>query len=292
VVFVVNKMDLFDFSQEVFRVITRAIQDLAATIGLPSAYSIPASALKGDNIVTRSTRATWYEGPTLLEWLETIDQTASQNNLGLRFPVQYVARQDGQAADDFRGYLGRIESGQMFKGQRVRILPAGIETTIAQIHISSGSALPPSTEGSVMASAGQSVVITLVDDVDVSRGDLIVSVIDTEGSAPTLTKKIIADICWLDHEPLSLVRKYILQHTTNTVYAKVQQIQYVLDIQTLSADRGSASIGLNDIGRIELSLQSAIATDLYEESEATGSFVLVDDATKLTIAAGMIRAFN
>lgn len=289
VVFVVNKMDLFGFSQEVFRVITAAVQELASTIGLLAPQLIPASALKGGNIVSRSTEASWYQGPTLLEWLETIEDLPVERNLGLRFPVQFVARQDGEAADDFRGYLGRIESGQVFKGQRVRVLPAGLETSIAQIHISSGSAVPPSAEGAVMATVGQSVVLTLTDDVDVSRGDLIVAAPNAEDVQPTLTKKIIADLCWLDREPLSLARKYLLQHATKTVYAKVQKIQYVLDIQTLSANKGTTLIGLNDIGRVELDLQSAVATDLYEESQATGAFVLVDDATKLTVAAGMIR---
>ncbi len=292
VVFVVNKMDLFGFSQEVFRAITAAVQELASTIGLPAPQLIPASALKGGNIVSRSTEAAWYQGPTLLEWLETIEDAPVEKNLGLRFPVQYVARQDGQAADDFRGYLGRIESGQIFKGQRVRVLPAGLETTIAQIHISSGSAVPPSSEGAVMAHAGQSVVLTLTDDVDVSRGDLIVAALEAEDSQPTLTKKIVADLCWLDTEPLSLARKYLLQHATKTVYAKVQKVQNVLDIETLSASQGQTAVGLNDIGRVELGLQSAVAADLYEESQATGAFVLVDDATKLTVAAGMIRVAN
>jgi sulfate adenylyltransferase subunit 1 len=292
VVFVVNKMDLFGFSQEVFRAITAAVQELASTIGLPAPQLIPASALKGGNIVARSAEASWYQGPTLLEWLETIEDAPVEKNLGLRFPVQYVARQDGQAADDFRGYLGRIESGQIFKGQRVRVLPAGLETTIAEIHISSGSAVPPSAEGAVMARAGQSVVVTLTDDVDVSRGDLIVAALDAEDSQPTLTKKIVADLCWLDTEPLSLARKYLLQHATRTVYAKVQKIQNVLDIETLSASQAQTAVGLNDIGRVELGLQSAVAADLYEESQATGAFVLVDDATKLTVAAGMIRVAN
>lgn len=292
VVFVVNKMDLFGFSQEVFRAITAAVQELASTIGLPAPQLIPASALKGGNIVARSAEASWYQGPTLLEWLETIEDAPVEKNLGLRFPVQYVARQDGQAADDFRGYLGRIESGQIFKGQRVRVLPAGLETMIAEIHISSGSAVPPSAEGAVMARAGQSVVVTLTDDVDVSRGDLIVAALDAEDSQPTLTKKIVADLCWLDTEPLSLARKYLLQHATRTVYAKVQKIQNVLDIETLSASQAQTAVGLNDIGRVELGLQSAVAADLYEESQATGAFVLVDDATKLTVAAGMIRVAN
>lgn len=289
VVFIVNKMDLFDFSQEVFRGITRSVQELASTIGLLAPQLIPASALKGDNIARRSTEAEWYQGPTLLDWLETIKDAPTEKNLGLRFPVQYVARQGGQAVDDFRGYLGRIESGQVFKGQRVRILPRGLETTIAQIHISSGSAVPPSPEGAVMAIEGQSVVLTLTDEVDISRGDLIVAALDTEDSQPTLTKKIVADLCWLDSEPLSLARRYLLQHATKTVYARVQKIQNILDIQTLSTNQVSTVIGLNDIGRVELGLQSFIATDLFEESQVTGAFVLVDDATKLTVAAGMIR---
>jgi sulfate adenylyltransferase subunit 1 len=143
-----------------------------------------------------------------------------------------------------------------------------------------------------MATEGQSVVLTLTDDVDVSRGDLIVSALNAEDVQPTLTKKIIADLCWLDREPLSLARKYLLQHATKTVYAKVKKIEHVLDIQTLSANKGSMVLGLNDIGRVVLGLQSTIATDLYEDSQVTGAFVLVDDATKLTVAAGMIRSVS
>jgi sulfate adenylyltransferase subunit 1 len=140
-----------------------------------------------------------------------------------------------------------------------------------------------------MAIEGQSVVLTLTDEVDISRGDLIVAALDAADSQPTLTKKIVADLCWLDSEPLSLARRYLLQHTTKTVYARVQKIQNILDIQTLSTNQVSTVIGLNDIGRVELGLQSFIATDLFEESQVTGAFVLVDDATKLTVAAGMIR---
>ena len=143
-----------------------------------------------------------------------------------------------------------------------------------------------------MASAGQSVVLALADDVDVSRGDLIVAALDSEDSQPTLTKKLVADLCWLDSEPLSLARKYLLQHATKTVYARVLKIQNVLDIQTLSASQRQTAVGLNDIGRVELGLQSAVATDVYEESQETGAFILVDDATKLTVAAGMIRVAN
>lgn len=289
VVFVVNKMDLFEYDKVVFEAITRSVSALTASVGLAPPQLIPVSALKGSNVVNRSEESCWYEGPTLLEWLDSVESSHVESTVGLRFPVQYVARQDGQAADDFRGYLGRIESGQVMKGQRVIILPAGIETSIGKIFISNGIEMPASEEGSVLATQGQSVVLTLTDDVDVSRGDIIVAKQELHGVRPRLTKKLTADLCWLDNEPLSLARKYLLQHGTKTVYAKVQKIENVLDIQSLSAITDSTQIRLNDIGRVELGLQALIATDLYDDLRSTGSFVLIDDATKSTVAAGMIR---
>ncbi len=291
VVFVINKMDLFDYEKGIFEAVTRSINSLATSIGLSPPHLIPISALKGLNVVHRGQDALWYTGPTLLEWLEGLDSDPGDIDVGLRFPVQYVARQDGNVADNFRGYLGRIESGQVVAGQSVVILPSGIETSIAKIFISSGASTNlDASECAVVATQGQSVVLTLADDIDVSRGDLIVTKQDHQSGRPLMGKVLTADLCWLDNEPLSLTRKYLLQHGTKTVYAKVQKIKNVLDIHTLSMNIESNNIRLNDIGCVDLRLQGQIATDLYEDSHSTGSFVLVDDVTKSTVAAGMIRA--
>jgi sulfate adenylyltransferase subunit 1 len=288
VVFAVNKMDLLSFDEDVFNKIRLSVESLASTIGLPAPVVIPVSALQGDNVVDLSDQTPWYRGPSLLQWLESVEITQSSRLPSLRLPVQYVARQDGSAADDFRGYLGQVESGQILSGQTVKIFPGGQVTTVAEIQVANDQVANLTDTGVAKAVAGQAVMIRLADDVDVSRGDLIVSVNASEAQ-PVLAKSLQADVCWLDTESLSLSRKYLLQHTTQTVFAKVRDIEQVLDIHTLSQGIGASTIKTNEIGRIHLVLQKPIAADLYDESTATGSFVLIDDVTKHTVAAGMIR---
>jgi sulfate adenylyltransferase subunit 1 len=223
-----------------------------------------------------------------LEWLESLDTSVVHKVQALRFPVQYVARQDGSAADDFRGYLGRLESGNIKKGQKVKILPSGQEATVSEIHVGNDHTSNNDAAGVELARAGQVIALRLAEDVDVSRGDLIVAA-DGE-QAPQLTKQISADICWLDSEPLSLARKYILRHTTNTVFAKVKGIAQVLDVQTLShATDDIHALSMNEIGRVDFVLQKPIAADLFDDAPATGAFVLIDEATNHTVAAGMVR---
>jgi sulfate adenylyltransferase subunit 1 len=283
----VNKMDLLDFDEAVFNRIKTSIEQLAATLGLPVPQVFPVSALQGDNIVEKSAQTTWYQGPSLLQWLEDLEIDSNPKIHDLRFPVQYVARQDGSAADDFRGYLGRIESGTLTRGQKVRILPGGQVATVAEIHVANDHLVTPSAEGVEVARAGQVVAVRLSEDVDISRGDLIVS---EATEAPALARQISADICWLDSEPLSLARKYVLRHATNTVFAKVKGIQQVLDVETLSHSTDIHALSMNEIGRIDLVLQKPIATDLFDDAPATGAFVLIDEATHHTVAAGMVRA--
>ena len=283
----VNKMDLLGFDEKVFNAIKESIEGLAKTLGLPAPHLIPVSALQGDNVVDRSNQTPWYQGPSLLEWLESLDTSVVHQVQGLRFPVQYVARQDGSAADDFRGYLGRIESGSIKKGQKVTVLPSGLEATVAEIHVSNDHQVGGEAAGVDVARSGQVIALRLAEDVDVSRGDLIVA--STDVDAPSLTKQISADICWLDSEPLSLARKYVLRHTTNTVFAKVKGIQQVLDVQTLSHGTDIHALNTNEIGRVDLVLQKPIVADLFDDSPSTGAFVLIDEATNHTVAAGMVR---
>ena len=283
----VNKMDLLNFDEKVFHQIKESIEALAKTLGLPTPHLIPVSALQGDNVVDKSNHTPWYQGPSLLEWLEGLDTAVIHQVQGLRFPVQYVARQDGSAADDFRGYLGRIESGNIKKGQKVTVLPSGLEATVAEIHVSNDHQASVEAAGVDVARAGQVVAVRLAEDVDISRGDLLVG--STDVDVPTLSKQLSADICWLDSEPLSLARKYVLRHTTNTVFAKVKAIQQVLDVETLSHGTDIHALKTNEIGRVDLMLQKPIVADLFDVSPSTGAFVLIDEATNHTVAAGMVR---
>lgn len=282
----VNKIDLLNFDEEVFKKIKEEILNLANTLKLPTPQVFPVSALLGDNIVNPSKNFNWYQGPTLLAWLEGLDLSSEKSGVNLRFPVQYVARQDGSAAEDFRGYLGRVESGEIHQGQQVTILPAGSVATVSEIYISNGLNSFGQNTSVEMAKAGDVIALTFSEDVDVSRGDMVIS-----QSEPLnlLSKQLIADICWLDQDSLSTSRKYVLRHTTNTVFTKVKNIIQILDIETLSQAVEADSLGVNMIGRVELALQKPIAADLFDESLATGSFVLIDEATNHTVAAGMIR---
>jgi len=289
VVFAVNKMDLFNFDEKIFNTIAVAIEDLTQKIGLPKPILMPISALLGANVVTASKDMPWYKGPTLLEWLEGLDTSPQSEKTELRFPVQYVARQDGSASDDFRGYLGQIESGSIRKGQKIRVLPGNTEATVAEIYLGNRSNRDQANANNEVESAqtGEAVAIRLVEDIDVSRGCLFVGADDA--TPPTLSKQISADLCWLDSEPLSLSRKYALRHTTNTVGAKVKEIKQVLDVETLSHASDTHPLTANEIGRIDLVLQKPIVADLFDQSQRTGAFILIDEATNHTVAAGMIR---
>jgi len=289
VVFAVNKMDLFNFDEKIFNTIAVAIEDLTQKIGLPKPILMPISALLGANVVTASKDMPWYKGPTLLEWLEGLDTSPQSEKTELRFPVQYVARQDGSASDDFRGYLGQIESGSIRKGQKIRVLPGNTEATVAGIYLGNRSNRDQANANNEVESAqtGEAVAIRLAEDIDVSRGCLFVGADDA--TPPTLSKQISADLCWLDSEPLSLSRKYALRHTTNTVGAKVKGIKQVLDVETLSHASDTHPLTANEIGRIDLVLQKPIVADLFDQSQRTGAFILIDEATNHTVAAGMIR---
>jgi len=286
VVFAINKLDLFEFDEKIFNTIKESIEDLTQKIGLPKPTSIPISALLGANVVTASKHTPWYKGPTLLEWLESLDTSPESEKLALRFPVQYVARQDGSVSDDFRGYLGQIESGSIRKGQKIRVLPGNVEATVAEIYLSNRSKAG-SNNAVESAQTGEALAIQLAEDIDVSRGSLFVGADDL--AVPTLSKQISADLCWLDSEPLSLSRKYALRHTSNTVGAKVKVIQTVLDVETLSHASDARALTANEIGRVDFVLQKPIAADLFNQSKPTGAFILIDEATNHTVAAGMIR---
>ncbi|MGX7005834.1 sulfate adenylyltransferase subunit 1 [Caballeronia sp. KNU42] len=286
VIVAINKMDLIDFSESRFNEIRDAYVELARRLGIADVRFVPVSALKGDNIVTASERMPWYAGEPLLDLLEALP-VAQPVDQALRFPVQWVARQDGSQADDFRGYMGRVESGEVKLGDTITVLPGNRDATVAEII----APVPGGVAQVDRAFAGQTVTIRLAEDVDVSRGDTFVPR-NTSGTKIEPAKKLDADLCWFDEEPLSPQRKYLLKQTTNTVFARIGAIKEVLDVHTLLHSVDRHNLTMNDIGRVALTLQKPIVCDAYDTHQGTGAFVLIDEATHHTVAAGMIRAYS
>ena len=274
----VNKMDLLDYSEEKFNAIVEAYRQLAAQLGLKDIHFVPVSALLGDNLVYASESTPWYQGEpllTILENLPSVDEV-SHSNADFYFPVQLVVRQDADKADDFRGYQGRIEHGSVQLGQAIRIEPNGLTAKVTEIITPKGEV--------TQAVAGEVITLRLDRDIDISRGDLFVD----ESSPLTPQKQLEATICWFDERPLNTARKYLLKHGTQTVFAKISEIESVLNVHTLEQESGATALKMNDIARVRLSLQKPIVATTYEENIAGGAFILVDEATYNTVAAGMI----
>ena len=282
VIVAINKMDLVGYSEQRFNEIRDAYVELAAQLKLDDVRFVPVSALKGDNVVQASESMPWYAGEPLLPLLEALPVRRARH--ALRFPVQWVARQDGHLSDDFRGYMGRVESGEVGVGDTIVVLPANRDAVVAEII----APVPGGTASVERAFAGQTVTLRLAHDVDVSRGDTFVA----QSDVPTPARKLEADLCWFDQEPLSTQRKYLLKQTTNTVFARVGAVRQVLDVHTLSHALDRHSLEMNDIGSVSLTLQKPIVADEYDTQPATGAFVLIDEATHHTVAAGMIRALS
>ena len=274
----VNKMDLLDYSEEKFNAIVEAYRQLVAQLGLKEVHFVPVSALLGDNLVYASESTPWYQGEpllTILENLPSVDEV-SHSNADFYFPVQLVVRQDADKADDFRGYQGRIERGAVQQGQTIRIEPNGLTAKVTEIITPKGEV--------TQAVAGEVITLRLDRDIDISRGDLFVD----ESSPLTPQKQLEATICWFDERPLNTARKYLLKHGTQTVFAKISEIESVLNVHTLEQESGATALKMNDIARVRLSLQKPIVATTYEENIAGGAFILVDEATYNTVAAGMI----
>ena len=274
----VNKMDLLDYSEEKFNAIVEAYRQLVAQLGLKDVHFVPVSALLGDNLVYVSESTPWYQGEpllTILENLPSVDEV-SHSNADFYFPVQLVVRQDADKADDFRGYQGRIERGSVQLGQIIRIEPNGLTAKVTEIITPKGEV--------TQAVAGEVITLRLDRDIDISRGDLFVD----ESSPLTPQKQLEATICWFDERPLNTARKYLLKHGTQTVFAKISEIESVLNVHTLEQESGATALKMNDIARVRLSLQKPIVATTYEENIAGGAFILVDEATYNTVAAGMI----
>jgi sulfate adenylyltransferase subunit 1 len=280
VIVAVNKMDLVNYDQRVYDRIVGEYTEFARSLGLQDITAIPLSALAGDNVVERGDNMTWYEGPTLIELLESISVYDETHDAPFRFPVQLVARHNGHEANDFRGYMGRIESGKVSVGDKLVVQPSGVETTVKEIVTFDGSLQS--------AVAGQSVTLLLNEYVDVSRGDVLAGA----DKPSTLLKQVKADVCWMADEPLDVRRKYWLKHGTRSTMAKVKAIDFILDVnsqQRRKVDDMADGLKLNDIARIELAVQQPLAADAYDDIRATGAFILIDETTHQTVAAGMIR---
>lgn len=268
----VNKMDLVNYSQEVFEQIVAEYTEFASKLSLLNLTFIPLSALKGDNVVNKSDNMPWYEGPTVLHHLENVNVGATRNVIDFRFPVQTVLRPH----QDFRGFAGQIASGRIQPGEEVVVLPSGQKSKI--------SAVVSYEQKLAEAFAGDSVVLTLEDEIDISRGDMIVRT----RNLPQVANQLECTLCWMSEEPLNPQTSYILQHTTRQVRAYVAEINYRIDIDTLHRET-AATLALNDIGRVKITTTQPLFFDPYQLNRATGSFILIDPHNNTTVAAGMIR---
>ena len=273
----VNKMDLVDYSQERFNEIHKEFTSFATKLAIPDLTIVPISALKGDNVVERSKNMPWYEGPSLLHHLENVHVASDRDLVDTRFPVQYVVRPKSDEYHDYRGYAGRVAGGVIKPGDEVLVLPSGMTSKVSEIDLFDkelGEAFPP-----------MSVTIRLEDDVDVSRGDMICR----PQNAPKPSQDIDAMICWMSPTPLQPRQKLAIKHTTRTARAMIKDVQYRLDVNSLHRDLETKELALNEIGRVQLRTTVPLLCDPYEKNRTTGSFILIDEATGVTVGAGMIN---
>ena len=275
---VVNKMDLVDFDPRVFESIRSEFEKYALGHGVADVVAIPISALDGDNVVRRSERTPWYSGPTLLEHLEEVPVGQEPALQPLRFPVQYVIRPQNPGHHDYRGYAGRVAAGIVHVGDSIVVAPGGLRSTVVGIDTYDGPL--------AWAQAGQSVTLRLADDVDVARGDLIAAVDDS----PTVTRDLVATVTVLGDEPLVPRQRLLLRAGTRTVRALVGRIDSRLDVDTLERHEDAGQLVLNDIGEVRVRLAEPVAVDDYGRIRGSGSFLLVDDQTGATVAAGLVRS--
>jgi sulfate adenylyltransferase large subunit len=276
VVVAVNKMDLVAFSADRFAEIESGVKELAARLDLHDVRSIPISALRGDNVVDATDAMAWYEGPTLLEHLETVEIAGDRNLADRRFPVQWVIRPMADEHHDYRGYAGQIAGGIWRAGDEVVVLPSGLRTRVAAVETLDGeldAAGPP-----------QSVTIRLEHDVDVSRGDLLA---DPE-RPPIVARELVAHLCWMSERPLAPRTRLAVKHTSRSARAVVDEIVSVVDMHTLEDRPSPDRLELNDLAIVRLRLSEPLAVDPYERNPGTGAFILIDEATNDTVAAGMV----
>ncbi len=276
VIVAINKMDLVDYAQDVYNNIVIEYSKVAASLHLKDVKYIPISALKGDNIVGNTKNLSWYDGQTLLEVLETIEVESDIDYTHGRFPVQYVIRPQTEELHDYRGYAGKITSGVYKKGDEVTVLPSGLNSKISAIEIN-GKEMEE-------AYAPQSVILHLEDDLDISRGDLIVQ----SNNLPLLEKEFEVLLCWMDSKPLVAGNKYFLQHNSRTVKAIVKELEYKLDVNTFNKQPSPDSVALNDVIKAIIKTSEPLAFDSYEKLQTNGSAILIDQTSYVTVGACML----
>ena len=277
VIVCINKMDLVDYSEEQFNKVVREYESFASKMTIKDVRYVPISALHGDNVVDKSDKMPWYEGRTLLNTLENIHIASDENLIDMRLPIQTVIRPHSDEFHDFRGYAGRMASGTIRVGDEVSVLPSGFESKIKSIHTFDGDiqeAFPP-----------MSVAVTLEDDIDVSRGDMIVR----KNNQPEPTQDIDMMLCWFNNKPSNPRAKYYLRHTSNEVKAMIKEIIYKIDVNTLTRTDDVENLKVNDIARVRLRTTKPIFADEYRDNRITGSVILIDETTNETVAAGMIN---
>ena len=277
VVLCVNKMDLVSHDASVFRALEEDFRRFCAPLEFEHLSVIPVSALQGDNVVTRSERMGWYQGPALLQHLEEARVAPRQAPTAVRLPVQYVVRPQSVRHADYRAYAGQLLGGVLRPGDTLRVLPSGLTSRVRAIELA-GRPLQQAT-------APQSVSVLLSDELDISRGDMLVS----DGEPPTVSQTLQAQVCWMVERALEPGMKLLLKHTTRTVRAQVKALAYRLDVNTLGRDEQASSLRLNEMGRVVLRTSAPLFFDAYRRNRHTGSFILIDEATHATVGAGMIE---
>ncbi len=277
VVVAINKLDLVDFDEKIYNKITTDFQELSEKLNLQKVTFVPISALNGDNIVDKSANTPWYQGPTLLDFLETVNISENSNLEIGRFPVQYIIRPQTTELHDYRGYAGKITSGVFKKGDKIKVYPSEIEATISQIE--------ENLKEVDKAFAPQSVVIQLDKDIDISRGDLIVKTNDL----PKFSNELNIKVCWMHQKPLQIGSKYLVQIQSNRVKAVVKEIEYIVNINTFEKEFNQDEVQLNQIAKINIKTASPIAYDVFNELQAQGGIIFIDENSNVTVGAGVLE---
>ena len=276
IIVAINKMDLVNYEEKTFDFIKKDFLSISKNLKLPKIDVIPISALNGDNIISKSNNIKWYKNQTLIELLERAEPMNNKESSGVRFPVQLVNRVDNEKTKDYRGFLGTLVGDEFSIGTEINVLPSNFNAKITKI-IKSG------LEADI-AKIGDSVSICLDKEIDISRGDMIVK----RGDLPQISNIIIANICWMDSEPLNIKKKYLFKHCNKITKCIVKNLVYKIDMETLEQQKDASSIEMNDVGQVSLKLFKSIAYDTYSKNQTTGAFILIDSDTNNTVAAGTI----
>jgi sulfate adenylyltransferase subunit 1 len=276
IVVCVNKMDLVNYDEDIFQSVVEQYDSIASKLAVKDISFIPISALKGDNVVTRSEKMEWYHGATLLNILENIHIGSDDNLIDTRFPVQTVIRPQTDEYHDFRGYAGRIDGGNIRVGDEIQSLPNGLKSVISKIYLGDKKIEE--------AFAPMSVTLTLTDDIDISRGNMLVK----PNNLPQIVREFYAMLCWFNETPLNLNKKYLLRHTTANAICKIQDVIYKINISTLTRNIDDKTIIMNDIFKVKIRTNIELFIDPYQRNRKTGSIILIDEATHETVAGGIV----